>query len=370
MTCRDNSLPLDTLSTPKSNITDSRYSDRVLCTPIKYTGPVPITPMPEYDSLETPELHRLAKKYGMKQALGKTRLQTKLKEVYLYNHQLSSPASETSTNETANQTCSKISIDESDVKLNPSLPIDSPKSTISGDGFRSKLMRHSAKAKHRLKTIDLTGDPICEDAQNTYKGGVPKELDHQLVLCTRTDEPLNSNMALNVVENNSVIISDQEIFQCNVTDSITSTISLLDSSTDKFPDHINLNHDDVNVTRKSADETCLKDSVISKECKISSPNISHEVIDLTASDLSDDSVNIEHSISDIFEVQISGTRKELSCDNMDECSHTNVSEENPVHSEQSTSVFNHGENAKIYTGMIKIVYSSTWTIGSLGVPTG
>lgn len=62
----------------------SRYSDGV-----ERSGLVPITPMPDFNNMDTPEVQKQAQKYGMKKRLAKSKLRTKLKEVYMYTHQIS-----------------------------------------------------------------------------------------------------------------------------------------------------------------------------------------------------------------------------------------------------------------------------------------
>lgn len=372
MTCRNESVPSGITSTPKSVNTDERCSDRVLCTPIKYTDHVPITPMPKYDCLDTPELHRLAKKFGMKQALGKTRLQTKLKEVYLYNHQLSSPAPETPTkgiNYRLPVPQVDTILDRSEVDNSLCSPIESPKTT--NVGFGNKLMHRVMK--HHPKIIDLTN---YEDARRTSKVeflGVPE---CQPRLCSMTDRSHDADMTMknaygSVVEDSCKYISKNDQFQLGEVECFTNfipgaitqscgrvspmpTISLLDSSTDSFVGNPSLVHDDKASVSGPVGKTGSKDfgfSYNKEECafKIQSPNRSHEFIDLTASDLSHNSM--EHSTSDIFEVRISRASEGMSCDHVDNRDCKNMPEKRT--SKQDVGAFSSNDKVNVSSGMTK-----------------
>lgn len=53
-----------------------------------YVGPVPITPMPDFQRMATPEVLHRATTIGLKKTLSKVKLKAKLKETYLYHHQI------------------------------------------------------------------------------------------------------------------------------------------------------------------------------------------------------------------------------------------------------------------------------------------
>lgn len=53
-----------------------------------YVGPVPITPMPDFRKMATPEVLHQASKIGLKKTLSKVKLKAKLEENYLYHHQI------------------------------------------------------------------------------------------------------------------------------------------------------------------------------------------------------------------------------------------------------------------------------------------
>ncbi|XP_039248091.2 uncharacterized protein LOC120325968 [Styela clava] len=94
-------------STPKSlcNINNKMPPSkrRAFESPLSsYTGVVPITPMPDFNEMNTPEIQRRAEKFGIKKRLAKTKLRTKLKEAYLYTHQIYSPTENTVNQKTGN----------------------------------------------------------------------------------------------------------------------------------------------------------------------------------------------------------------------------------------------------------------------------
>lgn len=57
---------------------------------------IPMTPMPNFSDMETPEVLRQGQKIGLKKRIGKTKIKKKLKEVFMYNHQVASSDEEVS----------------------------------------------------------------------------------------------------------------------------------------------------------------------------------------------------------------------------------------------------------------------------------
>lgn len=358
MTCRRNNthnVPLDVTTTPKSDETVDRSGDRLPCTPIKYTGLVPITPMPKYESMDTPDIRKLAKKYGIKQTLGTKRLQTKLKEIYLYNHQLLSPQSETPTmagNDQLQNPEFDLDYDEcvESTSTNPSSPVKTPKRRKARLGFKSKPMHAVA---HQTKIIDLT------DSDSDQAPEIETTPNQETGTCTISDVLHNTGITTNVTENNSEHFTnypaEDTTHSYEGVSTIMPTISLLDSdsSMDGFTANENLNSANecsVNGPENKflpndliTTEAC---NVVSKDC---SPNKSHMLIDLTMSDLSHN--NLEHSISDIFEMQSPGTSKEILHSLDDNPSLDNMSEKSSQ--QPNIEAFNYNEYVKGCSGMIR-----------------
>nr|XP_039263161.1 uncharacterized protein LOC120339147 [Styela clava] len=71
----------------------------------KYFGPVPITPMPNYQDMETPEVIKHATKFGLKKNLGKVKLRSKLQEAYLYKHLIASDNEESEIEDADDYEC-------------------------------------------------------------------------------------------------------------------------------------------------------------------------------------------------------------------------------------------------------------------------
>lgn len=206
-------------STPKTARPDPRKKRRYDSPAEKYTKVVPITPMPSFKDMGTPEVEQHAQKYGLKKRLGKAKLRSKLAEVYLYSHQTCSPVENSATNDQHNTPDKR----ESSLLMNKS---DELVSLDLSDSFNSRDERvldnasFNSSAVHTFENVnqsraDQSGDGVIfsetePKTLNAAPGAQPCEV---ISLLDSSNEDGGSDRALPTSKNSTPL--DRAKFCCD-----------------------------------------------------------------------------------------------------------------------------------------------------------
>lgn len=116
------------------------------------TDPVPITPMPNFDEMDTPEVRRNAFHYGIKKTLGKTKIKTKLKEAYMYTHQMVSEGE--GNNEIEDSPFDELEMDVFNITKSENVSRDEDSGEEELKQFKHTLSRLSASPQIKQQVVE------------------------------------------------------------------------------------------------------------------------------------------------------------------------------------------------------------------------
>nr|XP_009857608.2 uncharacterized protein LOC100186194 isoform X1 [Ciona intestinalis] len=196
----------DNFKTPKMKTRSKKTSDMV-----------PITPMPNYSDLDTPEIIKKGQDFGLKKTLGKRKIKTKLKEAFLYNHQVESSSEDEQPDMNDNdkhvavtstsplllhnyetETESELTMDGADEVNNVVLEISSSDSNDGSDIEELHRTLFVPAASQHYDITSTSGDDVASTEASKIKKKVKphnvEELGKRLLQMITSDEALYSDI--------------------------------------------------------------------------------------------------------------------------------------------------------------------------------